>query len=100
MREHELLLRINAWAYLEGDSGFWPEVVELVLGLRRRIEQAQKQPEMIRLDIDLETLSVMLLGLVAFGPQIRSRIASDGKRSSEYIRQLIALTIEGRAPRP
>lgn len=100
IRDHELLLRINAWAYLEGDSGFWPEVIELVLDLRRRIEQAQKQQETIRLNIDLETLSIMLLGLVSFGPQIRSRIASDGKRGSEYIRQLIALTIEGQAPRP
>ncbi|AGA31216.1 TetR/AcrR family transcriptional regulator [Singulisphaera acidiphila] len=100
IRDHELLLRINAWAYLEGDSGFWPEVIELVLELRRRIEQAQKQQETIRLNIDLETLSIMLLGLVSFGPQIRSRIASDGKRGSEYIRQLIALTIEGQAPRP
>ncbi|SIO27203.1 transcriptional regulator, TetR family [Singulisphaera sp. GP187] len=100
IREHELLLRINAWAYLEGDSGFWPEVIELVLGLRQRIEQAQKQQETIRLNIDLETLSIMLLGLVSFGSQIRSRIASDGERGSEYIRQLIALTIEGQAPRP
>ncbi|WP_406694192.1 helix-turn-helix domain-containing protein [Singulisphaera sp. Ch08] len=100
IREHEFLLRINAWAYLEGDSGFWPEVIELVLELRRRIEQAQKRQETIRLNIDLETLSIMLLGLVSFGPQIRSRIASDGERGSGYIRQLIALTIEGQAPRP
>lgn len=99
IHDHELLFRINAWAYLEGDSGLWPEVIELVLELRRRIERAQQQ-ESIRWNIDLETLSIMLIGLVSFGPQIRARIASDCGRGPDYVRQLIALTIEGQVSQP
>lgn len=99
IREHESLFRINAWAYLEGDSGLWPEVVELVLELRRRIEREQTR-RIIQWDVDLDTLSIMLIGLVSFGPQIRDRLAAHGGRGPDLVRLLIALTVDGRVPPP
>lgn len=99
LRDHELLFRINAWAYLEGDSELWPEVIELVLEVRRRIEGGTARG-IIQWDIDLDTLGVMLLSLVSFGPQLRSQIANDRGRGPDLVRLLIALTVEGRVPPP
>ncbi len=101
LRDSRALLRISAWARLEGDDRPWPGERELLEALRQRIETAQRR-RLIRRDLDPTLLNIMLVGLVSYWLDNRLYYADDVDGvpdDNAYLRQAIALVERGLAPR-
>ena len=64
MSDNGALLRLLAWAHLEGNNPMWPSDMPPMKALIARIELAQ-QTGLVRSDIEPANLSIMMVGLIA-----------------------------------
>lgn len=97
LRGHKTLIRICAWARLEGDVRSGLVDMEAVDALQQRLALAREQGA-IRGDIEPGYLTIMLVGLVAFWLEVRSRAEKSvggDPDDSAYLRQVAALLTRG-----
>ena len=100
LSDHRVLMRICAWSRLEGDLRNGLADLEVVDALRRRLTLAREQGA-VRDDIEPGYLTIMLVGMVAFWLEVRSRVdkrAGAGPDDCDYLRQVVALLRRGISP--
>lgn len=102
LADNDALMRLAAWARLEGDHDMWPGEAELMEAFSHRLAVAQ-QRRIIRRDISARYLAIMLVGLVFFWFDHRGSYAAflDGRPDDQaYLRQAVDLIQRGLEPRP
>ncbi len=100
LSDNGALLRLLAWAHLEGNNPMWPSDMPPMMALIARIKVAQ-QSELLRKDIDAANLSIMMVGLIAHWLDNRARYAGlfcDGYDDRAYLDQAVSLVIRGVMP--
>jgi TetR/AcrR family transcriptional regulator len=100
LSNHGALLRLLAWAHLEGNNPMWPADMPPLKALIARIEVAQ-HGGLVRRDIDPAHLSIMMVGLIAYWLDNRARYAGlfpHGIDDQAYIDQAVALVVRGLSP--
>jgi TetR/AcrR family transcriptional regulator len=98
--DHGAYLRLLAWAHLEGNNPMWPTDMPPMKALIARIEVAQ-QAGLMRRDIDPVNLSIMMVGLIAYWLDNRSRYAGLFPHAPDdhaYLDQAVALVVRGVSP--
>lgn len=99
LRDNDALLRLAAWARLEGNHFMWPGEAELMQALCARIARAQKT-RVLRQDMEPAHLAVMMVGLIYFWLDHREYYAPlfDGRPDDQaYLRDAVALVVRGAA---
>ncbi len=94
------LLRLLAWAHLEGNNPMWPSEMPPMNALIARIELAQESG-LVRRDIDPANLSIMMVGLIAHWLDNRLRYTGlfpRGYDDQAYLNQAVALVTRGLSP--
>jgi TetR/AcrR family transcriptional regulator len=100
LSDHGALLRLLAWAHLEGNNPMWPSDMPPMEALIARIVPAQ-QAGLVRKDIEAANLSIMMVGLIAHWLDNRSRYAGlfrDGYDDRAYLDQAVSLVSRGLMP--
>lgn len=96
---NDALLRLAAWARLEGNHAMWPGEAELMQALCARITRAQKA-RVLRQDMEPAHLAVMMVGLIYFWLDHREYYAKlfDGRPNDQaYLHDAVALVVRGAA---
>jgi TetR/AcrR family transcriptional regulator len=100
LSDHGALLRLLAWAHLEGNNPMWPSDMPPMKALIARIQVAQ-HAGLVRRDIDPVNLSIMMVGLIAYWLDNRSHYAGlfpHGADDHAYLDQAVALVVRGLSP--